>query len=146
MWVLILAIASLLAFLVITLLLWLADALESHSRLVAGHTVPATSFTMLSVSQAFEPVYCRLWTDPIQALELVQSTGRRGLPVSRLRPIFRKAAARYPEIYDGYSFEQWLQLLVDSVLIDWSGQTLTLTEEGHAFLEYRFTTEALLQS
>jgi len=36
-------------------------------------------------------------------------SGSIWLPVSRLRPIVARAATRFPEIYDGCSFERWIR-------------------------------------
>jgi hypothetical protein len=145
MWVLFLAVASIFAFLSITLLLWLADALETRARRPQRKYNVGSPFIVLSIAQAFEPVFSLLWEAPIHALELVQAGGARGIPVSRLRPIFNEAAARFPEIYDGCGFEHWLQFLEDLHLVNWSGQQITLTHGGREFLEYRFTTQALAQ-
>lgn len=146
MWVLFLAVASFLAFVSIVLLLWLADVLETRKPRPERKVHLEPPFPALSIAQAFEPVFAPLWEAPVQALELVQSGGAHGIAVSRLRPTFNKAAARFPEIYDGYGFEQWLRFLEDIQLVTWSGQKVTLTREGREFLEYRFTTEALAEA
>jgi hypothetical protein len=140
MWVLLLAVASFLAFLSITLLLWLADALETRARRLKRKYNVGSPFIVLAIAQAFEPVFALLWEAPIHALELVKAGGARGIPVSCLRPVFNEAAARFPEIYDGYGFEHWLQFLEDLHLVNWIGQQITLTHGGCEFLEYRFTT------
>jgi hypothetical protein len=142
MWILFLAVASFCAFLSILLLLWLADAFEQRQR-CPDRKNNAPPFIVLSLTEAFEPAFAILWEAPIHALELIQAGGRSGLPASRLRPIFHEAAARFPEIYEGCVFEQWLQFLEGIQFIYWKGQQITLTREGHEFLEYRFTTEAL---
>jgi hypothetical protein len=127
MWVLILAIASFLVFVSITLLLWLAGHLENRKRSHREELLGAEPFTFLSVYQAFEPVFSILWEGPIQALEITRRAGKRGIPVSRLRPIFAEAAKRFPEVYDGYTFQQCLQFMEGSELIQWCGQKAILT-------------------
>jgi len=64
----------------------------------------------------------------------------------RCGPIFNKAAARFPEVYDGCGFERWVQFLEDLQLIVWTGHSVRLTQHGREFLEYRFTTESLQQA
>jgi hypothetical protein len=145
MWVLILAIASFLVFVSTVLLLWLADSLESRTQPSRLELSAEEPFAFLSISQGFEMQYSALWEAPIRALELTRQTGRRGIPVSRLRPIFSRAAACFPEVYDGYRFEQWLQFLESIGLIHWYGQNAMLSSKGEEFLTYRFTTEALVQ-
>jgi hypothetical protein len=67
-----------------------------------------------------------------------------GISAALLHPIFKKAAARFPEIYDGYSFLQWLEFLEETQLISWDDETVSLTPPGGAFLRYRFVTEAMV--
>jgi hypothetical protein len=143
MWVLLLAVASFLAFVSIVLLLWVANTLDARKTCRKSEIHVGPSFAVLPITQAFEPVFAVLWVAPIHALELIRSGGTRGIPVSRLRSTFNEAAARFPEIYDGFGFGQWLQFLEDAQFVVWTGQEVTLTREGCEFLEYRFTTEAL---
>lgn len=145
MWVLILAIASFLVFVSIVLLLWLADALENRKLPFQETPCIAEPFTFLSIPQAFEPIFAPLWEAPVHALEVARSGGVPGVPVSRLRSTFAKAAARFPEVYDGHGFEQWLQFLESAEFVHWSGQRAVLTHKGREFLQYRFTTDALVQ-
>jgi hypothetical protein len=147
---LILAIASFVMFYAIAFLLWLADALESREvrrnrsqcRGSAGDETPP----YLSISQAFDPIFAVLWEAPIAALSLVEAGGPSGIPVSRLRPTVSRAALRFPEIYDGSSFEQWVRFLENTQLIAWKGQRVTLTQEGRYFLAYRFVSDALVEA
>jgi hypothetical protein len=37
-------------------------------------------------------------------LELIDSGGKSGVTVTRLRPIYEEATRRFPEIYEGYGF------------------------------------------
>jgi hypothetical protein len=146
MWVLVLAIASFLAFFSIVPLLWLAKALESRNIQHKRRGCLEQPFTFLSINHAFEPTFAPLWEAPIHGLELMKSAGAQGIPVSRLRPIFNKTAVRFPEMYDGYSFEQWLQFLEDTELACWTGHKFVLTPRGREFLVYRFMTESLLEA
>jgi hypothetical protein len=145
MLVLIFAVASFVVFLLILVLLCLADTLESRhirrrKRIQTLETPPAT----LSITQAFDPIFAVLWEAPFAALQLMESFGPSGISAARVRPIFKKAAARFPEIYDGYSFSQWLDFLEETHLISWNGETVRLTPAGRAFLTYRFVTEAMV--
>jgi hypothetical protein len=146
MFLLVLAVASFLAYIGILALLCLADTLETRTRRTEPIMPRVEPFSTLHVAQAFEPIYAALWVAPIRALDCLQSAGPRGLPVSRLYPIFREAASRFPEIYDGYHFHQWLQFLEGNELLHWYGQQVTLTQQGREFLAYRFTTEAFARA
>jgi hypothetical protein len=146
MWVLFLAVASFLAYVGIVALLCLAEGLESRTRRARPPIRRVDPFSTLNLAQAFEPTFAALWEAPIRALSRLSSAGAEGLPASQLRSIYREAAARFPEIYDGYHFQQWLQFLENSELICWDGQQVTLTRKGREFLEYRFITRAFAQT
>jgi len=101
---------------------------------------------LLSISEAFDPVYSVLWQAPIAALELIDSAGTSGIPAARLRPIYEQAAARFPEIYEGGGFVPWLQFLEETQLISWHGCNVVLTPDGPAFLRFRFVTDAMVEA
>ncbi|MBZ5707146.1 MAG: hypothetical protein LAN63_17505 [Acidobacteriia bacterium] len=146
MLVLILAVASFLLFLGIGVLLWLADTLESREIRRKRTLSLQKPLALLSIIQAYDPIYAVLWEAPISALELIESGGGSGIPVARLRPSFDKAAACFPEIYEGCSFVQWLRFLEETHLISWDGYRVLVTAEGKAFLKYRFVTDALVEA
>ena len=54
----------------------------------------AKPLALLSISEAFNPIYAVLWEAPIAALELTDSAGTPGIPVVRLHPIYEVAATR----------------------------------------------------
>ncbi len=146
MWILLLAGASFIALISIALWLWLADVLEARKSYAERKVLVEPPFTSLSVGQAFEPVFAALWEAPILALELIESGGKRGIAVSRLLSTFHEAGHRFPEIYDGFDFEQWLQFLEGTQFVVRSEHTIRLTREGREFLDYRFMTEALAKA
>jgi hypothetical protein len=140
---LILAIASFLFFLLVISLLYVANSLECtqlERRLPAGHQPLA----MLSIVEAFDPVLAALWEAPIAALERIDVAGPAGIAVGVLRPIYARAARCFPEVYDGYTFPQWVGSLEANQLISWRGDRVVLTPDGQAFLRYRFVTNALV--
>ena len=102
--------------------------------------------TLLSLTQAFDPVYTVLWDAPISALRLLESAGRGGLPPFRLRPIFDKAAASFPEIYEGHSFSDWLDVLQENQFISGNSKRIRLAPEGKVFLSKRFVTDAMIEA
>jgi hypothetical protein len=145
MLMLILAIASFLLFFVISVLLWVPSTLESQAIGRERVLTRAKPLALLSITEAFDPIFAVLWEAPIAALELIDSAGTPGIPVARLRPIYKGAAARFPEIYDGRSFLQWLQFLEETHLISWHGSNVLLTPDGRAFLQFRFVTDAIME-
>ncbi|HXY48281.1 MAG TPA: hypothetical protein VEI01_02440 [Terriglobales bacterium] len=142
---LILAIASFLLFPLILVLLCIAHVLESRA-IRQNRTPTSARAPLLSIAEAFDPVYSVLWDAPIAALELIDSAGPAGIPVARLRPIYAAAAAHFPEIYEGCSFVHWLQFLEKTRLISWQGYRAVLTPDGHAFLRFRFVTDAMVEA
>jgi hypothetical protein len=116
MLVLILAVVSFLLFLGIVVLLWLADALESREIRRKRTLSLQKPLALLSITQAYDSTDV-LREAPTSDLELIESGGGSVIPVARLRPSFNKAAAWFPEIYDGFSFAQRLRFLEDTQLI-----------------------------
>ena len=143
--VLFLAIASFLFFFAVVVLLWIAGTLESRAIRRKQQPTPEEPVALLSITEAFDPIYSVLWEAPIAALELIDSGGRAGIPVARLRPIYEQAAARFPEIYDGCSFVQWLHFMEEIQLVSWRDFKVVLTPEGHAFLRFRFVSDAMVK-
>jgi hypothetical protein len=142
---LILAVASFLFFFFVVALLCIANTLESRTLRRKRILTQAKPLALLSITEAFDPIYSVLWEAPIAALELVDSAGPAGVPVARLRPIYEAVGTRFPEIYDGCSFLQWLQFLEAVQLISWHGYKVVLTPDGHAFLRFRFVTNAMVE-
>lgn len=143
---LILALASFLGFFIILALLWFATARESRELHRQRSQTLIRPLALLSIADAFDPIHGILWEAPIAALQLIESAGTAGVQAARLHPIFAKAAAYFPEIYEGCSFVQWLQFLEQNRLVSWDGYRVVLTLEGRKFLKYRFTTDALVRA
>jgi predicted methyltransferase len=61
-----------------------------------------------------------------------------------LREAYFESACHYPEIYDGFTFEQWLEFLEDARLVTRTGKHVLLTSKGRDFLHYRITAEAAI--
>ena len=147
MLVLIFAAGSFLMFMAILACLFVAHTLESREITRKRNVWTHRPVLLLSITQAFEPIYTPLWEAPITALQLVNA-GRTGITVNRLEPIFRHAASAFPEIYDGCEFVQWLQFLECEDLVYWHPESnqVTITEKGKEFLANRFISDALLEA
>ncbi|HET7208095.1 MAG TPA: hypothetical protein VFI95_16070 [Terriglobales bacterium] len=145
MLVLVLAIGSFLVFVSVLACLLVAHTLEAREIARSRNIWNHSRLTLLSITQAFDPIYAPLWEAPIQALQLAGST-RSGIHALRLRPVFRQAASCFPEIYDGCEFVQWLEFLAHEDLIAWRGERVVITAKGKEFLANRFVTSALLQA
>ncbi len=134
--VLILAALSVILFIVTLILLGFAEAAETRKmkRLDLGAGGP---FRVLSVGDAFEKEYAVLWETQIPALCLISAAGRRGVPEQRLLTMYRRTAKRYPELYDGTCFQQWLEFLEGAELVSAHEKRVVITPQGQKFLKYR---------
>ena len=147
MLVLILAAGSFLMFVAILACLFIAHTLESREITRKRNLWTQSHVRLLSITQAFEPIYAPLWEAPIAALQVVNSA-KWGTPAGRLEPIYRQASTAFPEIYDGCEFVQWLQFLEGEDLVGWHPEKnrVTITEKGKEFLANRFVRDALLEA
>ncbi len=69
------------------------------------------------------------------ALQFVYKHEPQGTTSATLKPIFVELSLRYPEIYDGYSFHHWGQLLVDLDIFRVQGKFIHITPAGRALLD-----------
>ncbi len=138
--VLILALASVVVFVGTLVLIAFANMAEEHQLRRLDLNVPGAPFRVLSVCDAFEPEYAVLWDTQVPALRLIAGEGNRGLPLTKLREIYRASARRYPELYDGCTFQQWLTFLEIAELITTTEHRAAITKEGIEFLKYRVPT------
>jgi hypothetical protein len=145
MFVLVLAAGSFLTFIAVLACLFVAQTLEAREILRSRNMWLQRPATLLCIEQAFDPIYARLWEAPIAALRVV-SSARSGVAPSRLRPIFDRAAAGFPEIYDGCDFMQWVEFLNYEQLIAWQGNKVIITAKGKEFLANRFVTDIPLET
>lgn len=97
----------------------------------------AREFTVVALSDAFEPEMAPLWEPQIEVLRLIGDAGSSGLDYDLLRPAHQQLAERYPELYEGSDLESWLEAMERAELIAWGESTVTLTPAGTAFLKCR---------
>jgi hypothetical protein len=88
----------------------------------------------LAVVQGFERTYTLIWGSQIFALQFLNSAG--SVNSDLLRPWYDQAAAREPDLYAVYSFDQWLGFLQVSLLVLRAGDTVSISLEGREFLKY----------
>ncbi len=75
-----------------------------------------------------------LWDAQIPALELIAAGGSIGIPKSDLHAFYSKLAHCYPELFEGSTFEQWLEFLEETLLIVQNECRVALTPEGQDLL------------
>ena len=132
-----------LSLVVVIISIFLGSAEQKHRR-EAPHKRKGGPFSVLSIEQAFDPGHAIIWDTQVPALRLVASAGREGLAVEALYPLYTRSSRQYPELYDGSSFESWLEFFNHTGLITVQVGMASLTPEGQQFLQYRVTAEALV--
>jgi hypothetical protein len=145
MLVLICAAGSFLLFLAVLACLFVAQTLEAREITRKRNVWSRGTTALLCLPQAFEPMYAALWEEPTAALRMVAAK-RGGVSAASLYPVFRRATLRFPEIYDGCGFLQWLEFLEAEELIrcEINCTKVTITAKGTEFLANRFVSDALL--
>lgn len=97
---------------------------------------PAELSSVFDLASAFDSDQLLLWDPQIVMLRLVHQAGPDGIPTSRLHRAYRETVRRYPELYDGFTFDQWLRFLVNEQLAIRAWRRVRLTREGRDFLQF----------
>ncbi len=126
-----------LAFIAVLMGLIVAHILECQTREQLRDEAPGEPFSVLAVALAFDPDHALVWETQVPMLQLMARSGRQGASLRRLHLAYLASATHYPELYDGSTFQQWLQFLQQAGLIVFKDQRATLTNEGQEFLHYR---------
>ena len=104
----------------------------------------SSSFTLLSLADAFDKDRAMLWESQVPVLCILGS----GVHVSRLGESWDRCVRRYPELYEGSTLYAWLQFLQECDLVVVADSAVRLTAQGREFLallqhnseSYRFQT------
>lgn len=106
----------------------------TRPQLSAPAKPAAAQFTALPVVRMFDAEWSLLWATQLQALQLISAAGADGVNDRSLEPLYRQSARRYPELYDGSTFEGWLEFLERANLALHRGGTVNITHAGREFL------------
>ncbi len=136
MLVLIIAVAALLGFLAVVALLAMAHYAEGKTASGVRSSPPEPIFAGLTYDQAFEENCGLIWQTQIPVLLWIRSAGPGGVPVQSLRPWFSHAARRYPSLFEGHSFEEWLEFLHRSRVAYQEDGYVVLSSLGYDLLEH----------
>ncbi len=132
---LVVVVAAVIAFFVIVSLLLLADLAERRHMQQLRLGVPSQAFSPLSITQAFDPDRSILWDTQLPALRQLASAALRGCSLPQLYSCYLIAARKYPELYDGSSFEQWLAFLASAELVRVETDRAYITGDGRQFVQ-----------
>ena len=92
-------------------------------------------FPLLRSSDPFDSDGSLIWHTQMPALRMICQGEPAGTRCADLQPIYAGMARRYPEIYDGHTFREWGQLLVDLGLVRVAGPIVHITHAGQALIE-----------
>lgn len=139
--VLIIVISAYLFFFAVIALIAIAEYADRHERREAMEYVggPPVSLAGMSAGQASDTHYFGFWQAQVPGLRLIHDAGHGGTYIRNLRSCFAVVCRRFPEIYDGYSLEQWMRFLEQERLVLCSGQKVKITPEGSDFLRVQLT-------
>ena len=128
-------VAAIVAFVVVVGLLLLADLAErKHGRQLRLGPF-SQPFSALSIAHAFDPERFMLWDIQLPLLEQLCSAGPKGCSLAQLCGFYLQLARRFPELYEGSSFEHWLGFLVASELVRIETDRGCITAEGRQFVQ-----------
>lgn len=129
-------------FLAIVALLSIASVLESRERRRRS-AASRRLFPVLALTDPLDPSYVIVWQTQLAVLEQMSAASPMGLAVKRLHPLFSQLARRYPELYEGTTFDEWVGFLEQERLARRTANTMWLTAEGHALLAHQTTPPSL---
>ena len=90
---------------------------------------------LLAACGAGDPDRTLIWSTQIPALRFMCEHEPQGTSCADLKPVYVELARRYPEIYDGHTFHEWGQSLVDLDLFRVEAKYIHITSSGRALLE-----------
>ena len=132
---LLVVVAAVIAFVLIVSLLLLADLAErKHVRQLRLGPL-SQPFSALSILDAFDPERFMLWDTQLPLLRQLSSAGPKGCSLTQLLGFYLQLARRYPELYEGSSFEHWLGFLAASELVRLESDRGYITVEGRQFVQ-----------
>ncbi|HXZ80116.1 MAG TPA: hypothetical protein VEG30_09320 [Terriglobales bacterium] len=129
--------ASFIFFILVIVALGIAHLAEKRESRHLCLQLSDKPFSVLSVAHAFEEDSAILWESQVCALQTTAAAGTRGIALVRFRRLYIELASRYPELYDGSSFEQWVHFLESAELISCIDYKVVITRQGQQFLKYR---------
>jgi hypothetical protein len=106
-------------------------------KLKAGAGMPLVPLRrLLAPHEAGDADRTIIWGMQIPALRYVFDHEPEGAPRGRLRPMYTELARRYPEIYEGHPFEEWIEFFVAAGVFHFAGKSMHITPDGYDLLSY----------
>jgi hypothetical protein len=95
-----------------------------------------TSFPFSAPSDVFEADETLIWNTQIPALRFVCNREPRGAYYTPLKLTYIELARRYPEIYDGRTFQGWVEFYVRIGLFRFEDDAIHMTAAGRELLDF----------
>ena len=92
--------------------------------------------SVFSIGSAFHSDRPFAWETQTPLLQLVHQAGAGGISLTLLRRAYREVVRQYPELYDGFTLEQWLRFLVETQIVRRTWRRVHLTHKGRDFLQF----------
>jgi len=89
-----------------------------------------------SIILQFERTYFSIWGSQLAILQFLNPLGEIGATVESLKPYYDLAKGQAPELYENYSFEQWLTFMENHRLVGRKESKVAITLVGREFLKY----------
>ena len=132
---LLVVVAAVIAFVLIVSLLLLADLAERKHVKQLRLGPLSQPFSALSIVHAFDPERFMLWDTQLPLLEQLNAAGPKGCSLEQLYCFYAQLARRYPELYEGSTFEHWLGFLGGAELVRLETDHGYITAEGRQFVQ-----------
>ena len=123
---------ALLAFILLVAMLCVAGACEERERKRQYTREPIFSGINLN---AFDDNARLVWATQVAALQFLESCSCGEMPAGALRPWYQGMAHRYPALYEGHSFDEWLAFLEQSRVVGRLRGRLLLAARGQNILD-----------
>jgi len=95
----------------------------------------STAAASFACALAVEKAYRAIFSSQVEALNMIGSYGS-SVPIKHIREIYLAAKNKSPEVYESYTFEQWLEYLEAFELIVVTAEDVALTDLGKAFIPH----------
>ncbi len=132
---LLVVVAAVIAFVLIVSLLLLADLAERKHVKQLRLGPLSEPFSALSIVHAFDPERFMLWDTQLPLLEQLYSAGPKGCSLAQMYSFYAQLARRYPELYEGSTFEHWLGFLAAAQLVRLETEHGYITADGRQFVQ-----------
>ena len=123
---------ALLAFFLILGMLCVAGACEERERKRSRTREPI--FSGMNLNARNDNVRL-VWATQFPALQCLELSSGSGIPAGALRPCYEGIARRYPALYEGHSFDEWVEFLEQSRVVGRLRGRLLLAAHGQNILD-----------